>query len=135
MFGDKVKKTLKKGLKFLEKEGFKLVEISRSDSKVSGFFYTASYHSKKARCGVIVSYFPKFDSARASIENLDKEFNFSDSGAMKVPNPEYELMQGEKEEKLANYLASLQVELLEKYKPILYGEKFENDAFDWSSYK
>lgn len=135
MFGDKAKKTLKNGLKFLEKEGFKLAELNKTESKASGVFYTASYHSEIARCGVIVSYFPKFDSARASIENLDKEFNFSDSGAMKVPSPEYEAMEGEKEAKLENYLAALRLELLGKYKPILHGEKFDNDAFDWSPYK
>ena len=34
-----------------------------------------------------------------------------------------------------NYLAALKLELLDKYKPILHGRKFENDAFDWSPYK
>ena len=59
-----------------------------------------SSHSEIARSGVIVSYFPKFNSARTSIKNLDKEFNFLDSGAIKIHRPEYEAMEGEKRRSL-----------------------------------
>jgi hypothetical protein len=135
MLDDDINNTLKQGLNFLEGEGFKLSDINKTESQASGIFYTISYISEKTRRGIIVSYFPKFDYATASIKNLDNYFNFSDAGAMKITHPEYALMSGKKEEKLANYLKALQVEIMNKYLSILQGEPFQNDEFDWSSYK
>ncbi|MBU6951321.1 hypothetical protein [Hahella sp. HN01] len=135
MTQDKITSILTQGLNFLEDEGFKLARADITESKASGILYTVTYHFENARRGIIVSYFTKPDIAITSIENLDNEFNFSDSGAMRVPFPKYEIMEGEVEEKLTKYLDTLKIELLDKYLDILRGGSFENDAFDWSRYK
>ena len=84
-----VEATFKKGLEFLLSEGYSYEEMSTTESEASGKYYNLKYKSEEAKRAFSVTYFPRFDSIRPSIINLNDSFDFTDSGAMKVETPEY----------------------------------------------
>ena len=130
-----IERVLRAGLSFLENEGFSFVEVRCTESELTGDFYSVTYRSESARRQVRVAYFPRRDSAIASIRDTDRPFDWSDAGAMYVRVPEFQRVPGEGVEKLSAYLSALRDLLLRDFGNVLRGAPMKNDAFDWSPYK
>ena len=130
-----IERAFTSGLEFLLKEGYHFEGMTITESKASGKFYSFKFKSEVARRGFSVTFFQQSDSIHSSIDDLDNDFTFSDSGAMKVEAARFKDIEGDFESRVATYLDGLKDEVLAKHIEVLRGAAFKNDAFDWSPYK
>lgn len=127
--------TVTEGLSFLKTNGFTLLRAEESTSEAIGRILTVEYVSATTSRSVVLTYFSDLPRASASIRRTDGDFAFADAGSMAVREPSFAKTPGNGLDKLTNYLRELRGELSRRYLPILMGETFANDAFDWSPYK
>lgn len=130
-----VEKYLRDGLDFLTQHRYFFSEFTVTESPASGTFYLIAYISDACKRKIDISYYPEHGFINASLIDTENYFTFSDAGSMTFRVPGFEKTRVKSLDQIEIFLRVLREELETEYLPLIQGEIFSNDAFDWSPYK